>query len=367
MDYTEEYRLSRYKDYGPLQEKEHVRLVRNEQTGVIFIKKVVDKEQKIIYEFLKKNPDSHWPKIEECIEAGQYLIIIEEYIKGKNLYALIEEKCLNEYQCSGIICELCKALQLLHGAKPSVICRDLKAENILVTPEGQVKIVDFNIARMYQPGKKQDTILMGTAGYAAPEQFGYFQTDNRTDIYALGVLLNYMLTGKFPHEKVTGGRLRKVVEKCTALNPLERYQSVEELVEKVSEIVGIEGGFLYQRQEPLKNKLKRYIIPGFRSGEIWKMFIAVMGYMLVAEISIEMEFETEGVMDPVPLLYIERAMLFIVNMIEIFIVCNYMGIREKLPIVNSMKKEIRIAGYFLYEVVLLMSIAFFSIFVQNFI
>ncbi len=349
MNHTERYRLSRYKDYGALQDKEHVRLVRNEQTGRIFIKKIVDKEQKAIYRFLKEHPDSHWPGIEEYVEFENKLVIVEEYVEGRDLQTLTEEKCLNEYQCAGIICELCKALQILHGADAPIICRDLKAENILVTTDGNVKIVDFDIARTYQPGKNRDTVLMGTAGYAAPEQFGYFQTDNRTDIYALGVLLNYMLVGKFPYEKISHGRFERIIEKCTALNPAERYQSVEEMKREVSEMAGIEEEFVYHERQTFRKKMRKYMPPGFRSGTIWKMFLAVIGYVSLLSFVKKLNLETESVPDTPPFLYVERVLFFVSQMLEILVVCNYMGVREKLPIVNNGRRSVRVAGYILYE------------------
>ena len=105
----------------------------------------------------------------------------------------------------------------------------MKAENVILTNEGEVKLVDFDIARIYQPGKSKDTDMMGTQGYAAPEQFGFGQTDARTDIYAMGVLLNYMLVREFPMEKLTEGKFRTIVLKCIKINPEDRYQNVDEL------------------------------------------------------------------------------------------------------------------------------------------
>ncbi len=105
---------------------------------------------------------------------------------------------------------------------------DLKAENVILTNEGEVKLVDFDIARIYQPGKSKDTVMMGTQGYAAPGTVLFGQTDARTDIYAMGVF-NYMLVREFPMEKLTEGKFRTIVLKCIKINPEDRYQNVDEL------------------------------------------------------------------------------------------------------------------------------------------
>lgn len=169
------------------------------------------------------------PKIYECIQTDTNLIVIEEYLSGKNLEEMLKEKYFSEKDAADIIICLCDALYPLHHAKMPVICRDLKAENVILTNEGEVKLVDFDIARIYQPGKSKDTVMMGTQGYAAPEQFGFGQTDARTDIYAMGVLLNYMLVREFPMEKLTEGKFRTIVLKCIKINPEDRYQNVDEL------------------------------------------------------------------------------------------------------------------------------------------
>lgn len=91
----------------------------------------------------------------------------------------------------------------------------------MLTADHRIKLIDFDIARQYQPGKHRGTVLMGTEGYAAPEQFGFSQTDARTDIYGLGVLFNYLLTGKFPVEEKAAGRMGEIISRCTAMNPEE--------------------------------------------------------------------------------------------------------------------------------------------------
>lgn len=108
-----------------------------------------------IYLFLKENPNAYIPKIYECIQTDTNLIVIEEYLSGKNLEEMLKEKYFSEKDAADIIICLCNALYPLHHAKMPVICRDLKAENVILTNEGEVKLVDFDIARIYQPASQR--------------------------------------------------------------------------------------------------------------------------------------------------------------------------------------------------------------------
>ncbi len=117
-------------------------------------------------------------------------------------------------------------MEILH--RDNIIHRDVKPENILVDKNGRVCLIDFNAARRLS-GASHDTEIMGTIGYAAPEQMGLMQSDPRTDIYAVGILLNVLLTGRHPSEQLARGRLGAVVKKCTDIQPSERYPSAEAL------------------------------------------------------------------------------------------------------------------------------------------
>ena len=92
-------------------------------------------------------------------------------------------------------------------------------------------LIDFDAARLYRNGSGNDTQILGTTGFAAPEQYGIAQTDERADIYSLGVLLNIMLTGRHPSRGLASGRLGRIVQKCTMTAPEKRYQNVLSLME----------------------------------------------------------------------------------------------------------------------------------------
>ena len=105
-------------------------------------------------------------------------------------------------------------------------------ENVMVDASGRVVLIDFNASRT-ESAVCQDTVIMGTVGYASPEQLGLFQTDARTDVYAAGVLYNVLLTGNHPTSGFATGRAGRIIRKCTALNPDDRYQSAMELAAKL--------------------------------------------------------------------------------------------------------------------------------------
>ena len=92
-------------------------------------------------------------------------------------------------------------------------------------------LIDFDAARVYKSTGQGDTQILGTTGFAAPEQYGLSQSDGRADIYAVGVLLNIMLTGEHPSRKLAGGRMGRIVQKCTMVNPNKRYKNILHLME----------------------------------------------------------------------------------------------------------------------------------------
>ena len=143
-----------------------------------------------------------------------------------------------------IINQLCNVLDYLHKRNPPVIFRDLKPSNVMVTPQQEVKLIDFGIARFFKKGKQSDTTNLGTPGYAAPEQYGGAgQSDARTDIYSLGVLINQMITGYDPSTApspfpMPDSRslmptippyIAQVISRSTQLQPELRYYSIAEI------------------------------------------------------------------------------------------------------------------------------------------
>ncbi|MBP3493849.1 MAG: protein kinase [Oscillospiraceae bacterium] len=180
--------------------------------------------------------------VADIVEDEKNLCIVMEYIEGESLeFCAREEGPFSEETVVRWGKELCDFLRYLHSQNPPVIYRDMKPGNIILKPDGRLKVIDFGIARRYDPKKTYDTVILGTKGYAAPEQYGGRQTDARTDIFALGMVMHHLVTGVDPKEipetkpireinPNLSPTLEEIILKCTEMDPDKRYQSCEELM-----------------------------------------------------------------------------------------------------------------------------------------
>lgn len=195
-------------------------------------------------EILKKLNHPYLPSIIDVIDYEDSILIVMDYVQGNTLLQLLRE--YGRFSVEQVVnwcCQLCDVLGYLHSREPAVIYRDVKPGNIMLRPDGTIALIDFGIAREYKSENTEDTICLGTMGYAAPEQFGgNGQTDARTDIYCLGMTAWHLLTGISPNEAecniaeicniredVSDG-LASVILKCTQRNPRMRYSDCKELL-----------------------------------------------------------------------------------------------------------------------------------------
>ena len=162
------------------------------------------------------------PRIRLAAEAGNETYVVEEYLHGVNLVQYAKEHGpMPELMVKLMARELCRTLSVLHAAQ--IIHRDIKPSNIFRTAEGHYKLLDFDSARLKKENQSADTVCLGTQGFAAPEQYGAQQTDERSDIYALGVTMRVLLGEGYT------GWLQTVIEKCTEFDVKRRYQSASAL------------------------------------------------------------------------------------------------------------------------------------------
>jgi serine/threonine protein kinase len=160
-------------------------------------------------------------------------LVVEEYVDGELLADHLVLREITEAECIDIAVQICSALEVLHNHKPAIIHRDVKPSNIIVVPNGKVKLIDYDSSRLYKEESESDTRFLGTENYAAPEQFGYSQTDCRSDIYSLGVVLRRFKEFLKP---AVIKKWEKIVEKCTLFSPDSRYQHVSEVKDKLRKI-----------------------------------------------------------------------------------------------------------------------------------
>ena len=181
---------------------------------------------------------------------------------------------------------------------------------------GKVKIIDFGISRMNKVNKTSDTQILGTQGYAAPEQYGFSQTSCKSDIYSLGVLINFIITGALPSQIKADGLLGEIAEKCTRIDENQRFGSVDEIMK------ALETG-------KTDSKKKSYALPGFRTGTPWRMIIASLYYIAVFFIFCGYAF-----IEPTDVFFalFDIFLLFV----PVLIFCNYLGWADNL---NASKKR----------------------------
>lgn len=170
----------------------------------------------------------HLPQIMEAAEQDGQTAVLEEYVQGDTLAELLMGALLTEREARQVTMQLCQALHVLHSM--GAVHRDVKPENVILRGSDAV-LIDFDAARIYKVASESDTQVLGTTGFAAPEQYGIFQSDERADIFSLGVLLNIMLTGKHPSREMAAGKMGRIVRKCTMTAPEQRYQSARALME----------------------------------------------------------------------------------------------------------------------------------------
>lgn len=355
MRLVDEFRLYEYQDYGMLAQKEHIHLVRHKATGKICVKKQLESMQKEVQEFRCSNSCEYFPKVYEIVEDNENVLLIEEYIEGINLEEYMMGEALEEEHATAIAIQIGQGLKRLHDYQPMIIYRDLKPENIMITPEGNVKLIDFDISRKYQEGKLRDTELLGTVGYAAPEQFGYFQTDNRTDIFLFGLVFNAMLTGDFSGHNLAKGKYEKLIRKCIELNPEDRYQNMDDILKELQPEKQIGSEKRRDReQEPSAQGKKgqenrnsaSWMLPGFRTRTSWKMLLAGITYLMLLWLGLTMEVTSE-----IPAAYqnvdlwLNRIIFMLSQFFTVFLAFNYRGISEKIPFYRSERMTVRVTSF----------------------
>ncbi len=187
------------------------------------------------------------PEIHEIFNHEDKTIIIRDYVEGVTLYEEVKKNgCFSYVRSKKIILTICETIKAFHSAKPQpIIYRDLKPENIIVMPNGDIRLIDFGIARYHKTESTRDTVLAGTKGYSAPEIMAGMQSDIRSDIYSIGMLLYELLTGHNILEPPYQIRpvaeandhlpswLDIIIQKATNIQPSNRYQCIDELISDI--------------------------------------------------------------------------------------------------------------------------------------
>lgn len=350
-------------------------LVKNRQTGKIAVAKYIDISVLSVYKKIAQINCRYLEKIYHCAGGKSQNVpgvevcglVITEYISGMSLREHMERSgILQETEVCYMIGQLLEALQIIH--KEGIIHRDINPDNIMISSDGVLKLIDFGIAREKKFGKNQDTTILGTVGYAAPEQFGFLQTDERTDIYAVGVLMNKMLTGYFPMEKLYAEEpMKTVISRCTAMDLKMRYCSAGELLEILKEISDVKGKkqgvVVAEESEKLKNISYEKIsdwLPGFRTGVVWKQVVATVGYCMMLVYSVVSIGECIAMWQAVVL---EAVAIVIYIWLATLLVSNIGNWDRRIPICRELPK----AATVVIRIFLWMMIFYIGVLLENYV
>ncbi len=343
MDLSDELALSYYKTVAEIDSNHAVQLVQHIETKKFYVKKHLTVYHLDIYQALREAPVRNTPQIHLLAEDATGLTVIEEYLPGNTLQELVDrDGPLPEAQVLEYTLQLCQIVSSLHHREPPIIHRDIKPSNVILSPDGVIKLLDLNAAKRVSPSQTRDTVLMGTAGFAAPEQYGFGPSGVQTDLFAVGVLMNVLATGALPSGKKMEGRLAPVMQKCIELDPANRYDSIDDLVVELTQIQKKEKERSASASE---QPWRRRLPPGFRSGSVAHMAIAIIGYAAIVFVGWCMELEGATPFS----LAVNRLGVILIELAVVFFSADYCGIQARLPLTRSKKPALRLAGIVLYD------------------
>ncbi len=343
MDLTQRLAISYYKTIATINEAHKVYLVQHQETGKIFIKKILDVYNLSVYKKLAANPVPGTPTIIELCQQDEQLIVIEEYISGPSLQERIDSKSLSFQDVIKYSLDLCKIIERLHAFDPPIIHRDIKPSNIMITSYEKAVLLDFNAAKSYHSDSEEDTRLLGTQGYAAPEQFGFGASSPQTDIYSLGIVMKEMLSVCPDHPKI----LDRIVKKCTQMNPQQRYANISELINDLPRENTLGSQFS-------AGNYRRFLPPGFRTFTPWKMFLAIVYYTLLLWICLTMKIQNVSNVH----LWIQRFTGIFLFLAPVLGTCNYLNIQRLVPLCEHQNTLVRLLGIVLLDLGLFAFVVF---------
>lgn len=399
MTLEEESRLSFYRELTVLDEKKNIVLVQDRRNSELCVKKTLDIYSRDVYEQPASVRIEGVPAVKECVADDGKLIVVEEYVQGRSLKQVLDEHgLLNEEQAYEIAVQLVDILVRLHQLEPAIVHRDIKPSNIIIEKNGHVNLIDFNAARHVNADKNEDTRMLGTVYFAAPEQFGFGQSDERTDIYGLGATINYIMTGDKPGAGIAECIFSDILKKCLMVDAKDRYQSAEELrgvldmlnysivqdnrkkaetafgkdntvsvvrtYRNIRDIIVKMYRKYQKRNYDIDTSWRRYLLPGFRRLNVVYCLIALVWYAVIVWMTIT--FAVTDSKTGIPVTGGELTMYKIAVFVLLFGMTmwfgNYLNIRRKLPGMKKINVLSTILTFGYAFTISFMFLAFFAIF-----
>lgn len=400
MTLEEESRLSFYRELTVLDEKKNIVLVQDIRNSELCVKKTLDIYSHDVYEQLASVRIEGVPAVKECVADDGKLLVVEEYVQGRSLKQVLDEQgLLNAEQAYEIAVQLVDILVRLHQLEQAIVHRDIKPSNIIIEKNGHVNLIDFNAARHVNADKNEDTRMLGTVYFAAPEQFGFGQSDERTDIYGLGATINYIMTGDKPGAGIAECRFSDILKKCLMVDAKDRYQSAAELrgvldmlnynahtqdngkdrtafggdnvalIVRVCENIKFVFVNWYRKSQISKGDVnsswRKYLLPGFRSLNIISCIAALIWYAVIVMLTFGLTVSDSktGTPEAGGKLIIYKIAAFIIMLVQTLWFGNYLDVRRKLP---GMKKVNAISTIltFVYAFVILFLLVMFLIIIM---
>ena len=388
-----------YRELTVLDEKKNIVLVQDIRNSELCVKKTLDIYSRDVYEQLASVRIEGVPAVKECVADDGKLIVVEEYVQGRSLKQVLDEQgLLNEEQAYDIAVQLADVLVRLHQLEPAIVHRDIKPSNIIIEKNGHVNLIDFNAARHVNADKNEDTRMLGTVYFAAPEQFGFGQSDERTDIYGLGATINYIMTGDKPGAGIAECRFSDILKKCLMVDAKDRYQSAEELrgvldmlnysivqdnrkkaetafgkdntisvvrtYRNIRDIIVKMYRKYQKRNYDIDTSWRRYLLPGFRRLNVVYCLIALVWYAVIVWMTIT--FAVTDSKTGIPVTGGELTMYKIAVFVLLFGMTmwfgNYLNIRRKLPGMKKINVLSTILTFGYAFTISFMFLAFFAIF-----
>ncbi len=316
MTLEDKLRLSFYRPVGTLDEHKRIMLVQHTENRKIYVMKTLDIYDASVYMTLKDLDIKGIPEIYEAVEDNGSLTVIEEYISGDSLKdRLSRSGTLSEKEALGIFRQLLDILSRLHSLEPPVIHRDIKPSNVILCTDGSIRLIDFNAAKFADMSKDRDTVLIGTHGYAAPEQYSFAPSGVQTDIYAAGKLLRTMTAGK--NGGVYDRKLEEIINKCTALDPKDRYKNTEAVIKALN------------RSDEKRTDWLRFMPPGLRNDSpvLWIFSIILYALLFDLCLTLDLPYPASGIV-----LYANRIIFLLMFLTLIFFFGNYLNVFDVLKI-----------------------------------
>lgn len=313
-----------------------VSVIRRVNDGKYFVKKVMPlrvlESLKIVKEYTDSRLCKGVPKIFYILKDGEDIVTVEEYVGGINLSELNIDT-YKDYRW--IFEELLSVVGSIHSFVPPIVHRDIKPENIIVDiEEKKVWLVDFSGVKTCDgPAKSRDTVLIGTPSYAAPEQYGFAESDTRTDVFGLGKTMQECLD-RIPKDRIDDKDYRevmKLIDKATNISPDKRYQNANELR------LAFAGKETTDRNDD-KSGFVKFLPPGFRTGNPLHMIVGfvcyVMAYSFATNINTDSMSTRGGIIFKVVafLMYISIALFY----------GNYLDVQDRIPLLKSDKTSRRV-------------------------